>query len=128
MYGIAYLENDQIRYWENAQREHIYEKQGELEQQGMFVTPVFHKRYWYNYKYGIPDVIRDFKKDFRAAYDDKYVSLIRSVHDAYIPETAAVAEWEAALAEMQQTWGKECVETAKRYGIRWGLCYNSENR
>lgn len=118
LYGIAYEKDGCIFYIENAQREYIYKKVYELEQDGRFVTPVFSKTFWYNYTYRLSDVTRDFKRLLRKELDEQYCKRIKMMRNNM--NIFKNDEFQNALKQVEQIWGEPCANTLKRYGCRWG--------
>ena len=64
-YGIAYEPLSGIQYLSNARKATVYKKKYDLEQQGIFVTPLFAKQYWYNYTLRLPQVHQMFELDLK---------------------------------------------------------------
>ena len=119
MYGIAYEEDGQVKFMENAQRAYIYEKSYALEQEGVFVTPVFCQTFWYNYVYRLPDVIKDFKKKLRSQCDEAYRDKIKAIKHG--GSAVSVERFNEVLAEVTEKFGDTAAETLVRYGYRWGI-------
>lgn len=113
LYGIAYTDNEKIKYVENARKAYMYEQQHALEQEGKFVTPIFSQTYWYNYKYRLPDVRRDFTKKLHEELNEAYIEKIKKIRgekkDSLQPQINAVRE----------AFGKKSAETLTRYAYRW---------
>lgn len=119
LYGVAYELDGSIRYMENAQWEYIYEKAYSLEEQGVFVTPVFSKTYWYNYEYRLADVMRDFKKELRRVYEADYCEKIKAIRIG-VAERDRIA-FAALLKSAEANWGTTVKRTLLRYGHRWNV-------
>lgn len=121
MYGIAFEKDGRLRYAENAQRELIYEKMYALEQQGEFVTPVYHKTFWYNYEYRLVDVVKDFKRQSRNHFNSAYLNMIKKIkkRTAKQDENGCLQN---ELVALQEQGAPDClIDTMKRYGNRWGI-------
>ena len=119
MYGIAYEEEGTIRYMENAQSEAVYENLYALEQQGVFVTPVFSKTFWYNYEYRLRDGIKDYKTLMRRTLDTDYQNKIKEIKKR--SDTSSDALFQEVLAEIQGDMSGSCVDAMRLYGYRWGV-------
>lgn len=111
--GIAYEEEEKIKYIVNALKACVYEQQYALEQEGKFVTPIFSQTYWYNYKYRLPDVRRDFTKKLHEELNEAYIEKIKKIRgekkDSLQPQIDAVRE----------AFGEKTAETLTRYAYRW---------
>lgn len=121
MYSIAYKEQDHIKYMEDALKEAIYEEMYNLEQKGNFITPIFEKRYWYNYEYRLPDVIRDFKNLTRQRFDEQYLDMIASIKKRVKIKPEEEKEFNRFLINLQKENDRGCSETLRRYGYHWGV-------
>lgn len=119
LYGIVYENGAQYTYLENAQSSYIYAQLHTLEQQGVLVSPVFAKTYWYNYVYRLPDVKRDFKALLRHDLNEAYLDKLRQIRTNTAPvDTAAL---QAQRASVQQQYGAQAAETLTRYLHRWNI-------
>lgn len=119
LYGIAYTEDGKLKYFSNAQRDHVYQKAYGLEAQGVFVSPLYHKTYWYNYIYRLNHVIKDYKDELKRVYNQAYLEKI-----AQIKGVANAEKREAFLKkldEVAEQYGSDSADTMKRYGYRWGV-------
>lgn len=117
MYGIMYLDNDHVRYIENARMEYVYKKIYDIERQGGVVTPAFEKTYWYNYRYRLADVVKDYRRLLRNVFTKKYLEQLETVRrtnrymDLFLNTVISVEE----------KYGLKSTETLLRYGNRWGI-------
>ena len=119
LYGAAYWDNGKYKYLENAQQEYVYEKMYEKEMQGIFVTPMYSKTFWYNnYSYRLADVKKDFSALLRKVVDETYCNKIKLMKAG---QTMTEVECEELLNKVSSTWNEECANTVKRYLGRWGI-------
>ena len=119
MYGIVYLEDGQPKYLSNAQRDYIYEKAYALETQGVFVSPLYAKTYWYNYEYRLNDVKKDYKLELERVYDQAYLQKLAQIKTKADP---AVREaFAQKLHAIETAYGASAAQTLRRYGCRWGV-------
>jgi len=119
LYGLAYEKDGILRYTENTQKDYIYKKMYQLEQDGIFVMPIYEKTYWYNYKYRLIDVNKDFKADLRFARNETYQDKIKRLCDNKKKISANL--FQKLVNESREKWGEKATETLMRYGYRWKL-------
>ena len=116
LYAFAYLDNGKISYMINTQKDYIYEKAYSLEQEQVFVTPIFHKTFWYNYEYRLADVKKDFKKMVSNELTEDYLEKVRKIKGEKTSNLTI-----GALTK----YGTNCVDTLSRYYFRWGIVSNN---
>ena len=119
LYGFAYKDKGGMRYIENAQRDYIYEKVSRLEQEGVFVAPIYAKTYWYNYNYRLKDVKNDFKLDLQKARNESYLEKIMKMCGR--KDSFSKKEFLLTVEDVRNQWGDKPAETIKRYGYRWKI-------
>lgn len=119
MHGIGYLEKGILKHTENAIKACIYEKIYDLEQQGILVTPVLSKTYWYNYTYRLPCVIRDFREKLICEYNADYLVYITQLRSG--TGRLAVETMQQAIVYVEKCYGRHAAETLTRYGHRWNV-------
>lgn len=123
LYGVAYLDNGRYKYLENAQAEYIYEKIYAKEMEGVFVTPMYSKTFWYNnYSYRLADVKKDFSALLKQELDEAYCSKIQMLRSR---STILEEAYEEILRKVAAEWNEDCVNTVKRYACRWRIKLNS---
>lgn len=113
MYGIAYKENDVIKYIANAQLDYIFNKIEILEQQGKTISPIFTKQYFYNYQFRLPDVVKLFKQELRDRYTKSYMEELRKLR------SAGYSLEEIIEMGKVECHSKACEKTLKRYATHW---------
>lgn len=119
MYGIAYIEAGKINYISNAQRAYILNRAYEMEQQGIFITPIYEKTYWYNYVYRLADVTKNFKETLKRVCNQEYLEKLKKMKGAM--GEAERGRFKKALAEVREQYGEDAAATMKRYGYRWSV-------
>ena len=119
LYAVAYEQDGAIQYIENAQKDYIYEKAYTLEQQGIFVTPVFNKTFWYNYEYRLADVKKDFRVLVREVLNAEYIEKIKTLRGTVNSDLAD--QLPNMICKVSAKWGDNCANTLTRYAHRWGI-------
>jgi len=119
MYGIAYEEDGRIQYMVNAQASTIYGQKYELEQNRIFVTPIYTKKYWYNYTYRLQNVIKDFKEELKNKYNEQYLDEIKKIQSKNT--AASDGDLERFIRDIEEKYGSIPAETVLRYVSRWGI-------
>lgn len=117
MYGAMYVDGERLRYVENARLEYVYEKIYDIESQGGVVTPVFAKTYWYNYRYRLADVIRDYKQALQDTFTAEHLEKLEKIRYTDRFENLFVD----TVLQVRERFGIKPVETLLRYGDRWGV-------
>lgn len=118
-YGIAYEEKGTIQYLENAHKSSVFQKSHELEIAGDFVTPIFARKYWYNYEYSLPQVKKDFRAALRQEYNEAMMCKIKALRAN--ADAALKTAFEKTIDDVRITWGDKPAETFSRYGQHWGI-------
>ena len=117
MYGAMYVDGERLRYVENARLEYVYDKIYDIEGKGGVVTPVFAKTYWYNYRYRLADVIRDYKQALHDVFTADYLERMEKIRRTDRFEDQFVD----TVLKVREQFGIEPAETLLRYGDRWGI-------
>lgn len=117
MYGAMYVDGERLRYVENARLEYVYEKIYDIESQGGVVTPVFAKTYWYNYRYRLADVIRDYKQALHDTFTAEHLEKLELIRYTDRFEDLFVD----TVLQVRERFGIKPAETLLRYGDRWGV-------
>ncbi len=119
LYGIVYQGDGWLKYFSNAQREHVYQKAYSLETQGILVSPLYAKTYWYNYEYRLPDVLKDYQAQLKRVYNQDFVGkLVTLKGQASAQQRQSFAQ---QLALVSERYGSGPADTMRRYGCRWGV-------
>lgn len=118
-YGIAYKTLSGIQYISNARKATVYKKKYDLEQQGIFVTPLFAKQYWYNYTLRLPQVHQMFELDLKKTLSEKYLMLIQQIGGKNNKITKE--NFKEQLLFVSEYFGLEAAKTFAQYGYRWGI-------
>lgn len=117
LYGASYIENDVIKYVNNAKRGSVYKEIYEAEEKGFFVTPLYNRTYWYNYKYRLSDAIKDYKNVLKEVRGIKYQEKLQILKaDTLINHK----QYKNKLQEIESTYGLDSASTMRRYLYRWG--------
>lgn len=77
LYGFAYENADQILYISNANQKVIYERREELIANGLFVTPIFEKEYWYHQSEQLYRLRELFEAKLKNIYNDMYIEKMK---------------------------------------------------
>ena len=117
--GFAYEKNNKIKYYSNAVEARAMEKRKELLCQGVFVTPVFSKEYYFNDFNELPQCIDKFDKYIESRMDGQYLKLIRILYEM-IPEINITSLKELETGVMEK-WGRGADETVRYYKTLWHL-------
>lgn len=118
-YGIAYETLSGIQYLSNARKATVYKKKYDLEQQGIFVTPLFAKQYWYNYILRLPQVHQMFELDLKKALSETYWTLVQQIGRKHNKITKE--DFQERFAFVSKHFGPEAAKTFGQYGYRWGI-------
>ena len=78
-WGFVHEKDGRVRYIANANQEMIYTQKAEAEEQGGFVSPMFHKRYWYNRSNQLPEVRKQFEKELKGLYNEQYLASMKAM-------------------------------------------------
>ena len=119
-YGAVYRKsNGQLTYLVNALPERIYENTYKLEQQGIFVSPIFKKTFWYNYEYTLLQARHDFEQNLQCIYTEEYMQLVEMIKSfrSNIDKEA----YEKSLLQIDQLYGHEAWKMAQSYKMIWNL-------
>lgn len=119
-YGFCYIDSKgKYQYKANAQEDIVVDEQRKLKRQGLAVSPIFHKTYWYDY--GVePKVLREaFKQELVTYYDDVYWHHWKTIK-ALSPVVSADV-YEAQLANIEVSGTKEEKEAFIEYGYDWNV-------
>lgn len=118
LYGFAYQnESGHIQYYLNASQRLMFEKQEKQLKLGHLVSPVFHKKFWYNYDYRLDQVRSDFKILLQKLYNESYFGLLRQID---LLDVAVNCE---AYHSILKDYGDNemLAEAWKNLGFQWGI-------
>ncbi len=123
-YGIAYRESPDgpIKYAMDASQRTVAEQRRKLEGiSGAIATPIYRRKFWYNYDYRLVDVRRDFKAELASLFDEKFFVFLDKMYalPSAIDQDAFVAE----CAYFEEAGLPECLEAWKTQGRRWGVSF-----
>lgn len=114
--GIAYEEDGAVKYAQNAQPDYVLRKAETLEQNGIVVTPVFRKQYFYNYKFRLVDAVKLFKDELRNRYTITYLAELKQLRSSGFQREDIISKG-ISFCETEY-----CENTLKRYATRWCDC------
>lgn len=118
IYALAYEKNGVIKYIINTQKEVIYKKLQAIEETGQFVMPIYTCKGYYNHTYKLPALLNDFKKEFAAIYDEKYMREIKKIlNECTDSENKAYLDKEKERLSYQ--YQGDALKTLYRYIYRW---------
>lgn len=118
-YAIAYQDESGLKHIINARRGYIYQKKHALEQQGIFVSPIYAETYYYNYTLRLPQIRQMFEAEARAYLDQAYLSDLQSIfrHNDQLSEK----DFADHLQNTLEQYGPKAQQTLRHYGHRWGI-------
>lgn len=118
-YAITYPENGSLKYVVNARRGYIYQKKHALEQQGIFVSPVYADTYYYNYTLRLPQVRKRFEEEARAYLSPQYLADLQAIfrRNGQLSEK----DYLSIVQEAAANYGPGAQQTLRHYGYRWGI-------
>lgn len=118
-FGIAYQDQQgNIQYNINANRQIIVDKISKLERLGNFIiTPIFHKKYYYNYNYKLADVRKDFQGLLEQLYDADYFKHLKKIEA--LPISIDCKQYSKIQEEFKFDNDLEIVW--KAFGAQWGI-------
>lgn len=118
LYGFASMQNNIIKIHYNAEKAKVYEKQKKLEKDGVLVSQVYTKTYWYNYDKTLKDVREEFEVFLVDLFDDTYFSYLQR-----IKSLSPVVSSESMRA-LEEKYGKENIavqNVLNTYKGYWGI-------
>jgi len=124
LYGIAYEFNSQMQYFSNALPVHVYKKKYELEQSGIFVTPIYEKTFWYNHLYLLQNVMSDFKKELAEKYNFSQFKKIKTILHAERKLSTSESAINSLINSTKEKYSVSAFQTLERYAFQWGISFN----
>lgn len=118
-YGIAYLEQDNVKYFVNARKDTVYQKKYELETQNIFSSFILSETYYYNYDLKIPQVKKSFEELIRKMFDRKLMEKLNEIISAN--SSISKEDYKKILVYTKEHFGSEAEKTVKHYGSKWGI-------
>ncbi|MBQ3120044.1 MAG: hypothetical protein IJC12_04165 [Peptococcaceae bacterium] len=122
-YGFGYktIASDTVQYISNARKEVVYEKQYELERQGILVTPIFTELYEQPQDVRLPQIRKQFEDDLKRFADYEYINNLQLI----CTKNSCMErnEFMKCLSEVEDNFGQYARMTLEQYGYRWGILY-----
>ncbi len=117
-FGFAYQEKDsQIHYVVNASQQFVQKKRTDMMlMSSNIITPIFSKKCWYNYDYRLEQARKDFEREMRTLYDEKYFAILKEI--AALPLAVNAVRYRD---KMQQFSMEEVGNVWKLFGRQWGI-------
>ena len=114
-YGIAHPLGETYKYIDDSVLEYTYRKKYELEQDGIWTSPIYEETLWYNYQYTL--------RDCRKTYDTMFKT---TMHKELLEKLGALFECPAVITseDILQEIGKLSPEenkTLERYLNKWKI-------
>ena len=105
----------------NARKEVVYEKQYELERQGILVTPIFTELYEQPQDVRLPQIRKQFGDDLKRFADYEYIKSLQQIctKNGCMEKN----EFVKRLNEVNEKFGEYARLTLEQYGYRWGILY-----
>lgn len=118
-YAIAYQTESGWKHVINARRGYIYQKKHTLQQQGIFVSPIYSDTYYYNYTLRLPQVHKRFEQEAQAYLNPHYLQTLEKIfrYNDRLSENVYLSYEQEAL----EKYGPEAQQTLRHYGYRWGI-------
>lgn len=116
--GFAYFRNqDELRYYADAEQQSVHEKAQAYQKQGFIVTPIYTKVYWFKNISEISTVRKKFQaelKDIMTCRIIKTAQSLQMFHNPYV-----CAKYKAASEQIKQRCTEKASETFEIYGRAW---------
>lgn len=121
LYGFAYEDGSgRFSYHLNASQRVAHEKRDKHQKEGCLVTPIFHKKYWYNYEYRLVHVRADFKEELKRLFDGAYFDILRRITTLNVAVNANL--YRAVLQDYcAHEDAAPLAEAWKDFGRQWGI-------
>lgn len=119
-YGIAYEALDgTLHYYANAQNERLFERKSELEAEGITVSPIFAKAYYYNLRYNVSHAREDFNRYLAKIMDQSYLDKVKEIKalPSALDEEAFRQKQDLAASN----YGEKAAEALGQYGRIWHI-------
>lgn len=118
--GFAYDTRDkQYAFFYNANQKALFDRQKELEQQGVFHTPLYTKQYWYHNSSELKDVRTKFQAEMKLLMDNAYFMRINALRN--LTHKALSDHWASCLLEVRDRCSEVAVEGLLYWGYRWNI-------
>ena len=114
-YGVAHPLGEGYKYIDDSVREYTYRKKYELEQEGIWTTPIFEETLWYNYQY----TLRDCRKTYDAIFKTTMNKELLDKLGALFAEPVAITSSDV-LQGLEQL-PEEAQKTVERYMKKWNI-------
>lgn len=118
-YAFCYEANNKLNYVINARKGHIYQKKSELEQRGIYTTPLYMETCYYNYEVRLPDVRKIFEQHMREYLNYDYFNFMRQIYTKN--EQISVEKFAEELKTAERCYGSDAADTLRHYAVRWGI-------
>lgn len=123
LYGFAYqAENGKIQYYLNASQRLMHEKQEKHQKLGHLVTPIFQKKYWYNYDYRLDQVRVDFRELLKQLFNEEYFNMLSRL--AALNVSVDTIVYNEILAMYHEQDNVTLMNAWENLGYQWGIFYN----
>lgn len=120
LYGVASRNNEgKVHYYLNASQKVIFEKQKKLQNSDELVTPIFYKKFWYNYDYRLEHVRNDFNELLCQIYNAGYFNILEEVDGLKI--NIDTSKFEEILNQYEKDKERDLLSAWRSLGKQWGL-------
>lgn len=118
LFGFAYQEeNMHIHYVVNANQQFLQRKRTDMMlTSNNIITPIFSKKYWYNYDYRLEQVRKDFEQEMRIIYDENYFTILKTIESLPLAVNSMIYR-----DKKQQFSTEETANIWKLFGRKWGI-------
>lgn len=120
-YGLAYRKKDQEKYsyMYNANDTALFNQIKELDEQGTWHTPVYHKKYWYTNSMDLSGVRKQFVEDLKETMDQDYLD--RMIRIQNLPSAIPEDLWKKTVETVKAECSADAVDALNYWANRWNL-------
>ncbi len=114
-YGIVHPLGETYKYIDDSVQEYTYRKKYELEQEGIWTSPIFEETLWYNYQYTFKDCRKTYENMFKTTMNKELLDKLGMLF-----ENPIVINSKDILPEANNL-SAEANETLERYMKKWNI-------
>ena len=114
-YGVAHPIGDNYKYIDDSVLEYTYRKKYELEQAGIWTSPIFEETLWYNYQYTMRDCRKTYDVMFKTTMNRELLDQLGALFEKPITLT------DHNILQEIKNLPPEAAETLDRYMKKWNI-------
>ena len=120
-YGFAYKKagEDHYSYIYNANKTALCNQIKELDEQRIWHTPVYHRRYWYNRSTELPSIRKQFVADMKELMNGTYLNRMEKLQN--LPSAIPQDLWNEEAAKLKKNCSEAAWTGAKYWASRWNI-------